>query len=272
MGWLSKIFICGRGIPRSNKVKRDAKSGITDTGLVSEITQAGDYETGEFEHDDIEKPVFKIADNCIRILARKKEGEKLGIRLMPRTVDIHSFERDSPLGKFSNEIPVGSSICDINGVVPNTDTIRSLLRECRPLSTVVLVLRVKTTPPSVGASRSFFQTQEGLNPPPAGQRNGSSRFSHSSTSSVGYSPTPSQLSTLWRRVSESGALEPTLTLPQATAEGVTPIDFDRLARNSMSMWTRSGRGSLPTPSSRLPDQSIDEEIPYRHYLEEETFA
>ena len=125
MGWFTKIFICGRGINTSAKIKRDTISGITEGGLVSEITQVGETQDGQFDSYDRGEVLTKTQDNCIRILAHKNEGEKLGIRLVPKTVDIHSFERGSPLWKFSNEIPVGSSICKINGVAPTTETIRN---------------------------------------------------------------------------------------------------------------------------------------------------
>jgi len=286
MGWFAKIFICGRGVSSSGKLKRNTISGLTDGGLVSEITQVGEAEPGQSEFQPENEQLSKITHNYIRILVRKREGDKLGIRLNRRTVDIHSFERDSPLWTFSNEIPVGSSICNINGLVPNVDTIRKLLRDCRPLSSVLISftrpkipvgITTTTTTSSVVAVPTIQLPLATAAPPT--QRHGSSRFSHSSNSSInGYSPTPSQLSTMWRRVSEAGsnldmqaAAALMLPPPSVTPEcgGVTPIDFDRLTKDSMGMWTRNGRGGSlgqPTNDTTPKPNGVGEDNPMRQYL------
>ena len=122
-------------------------------------------------------------------------------------------------GIFSSWRPIGSSICLVNGKSTTVPNVKSLLRECFYMREV-----------QIGISRSGDCTQC---PGYSGHRQ-----SHSSaTGSV--SPTPSQLSSMWRRVSETGSLP-------ISESAVVPIDFDKLSRDSMSMWTRRN-GSLPDP-------------------------
>ena len=283
MNWFTRIFSCGRISERNTHQKRNSYNAVRDElELVSEITQAGDNEQDRIVPEHNSESVSKISDNYVRILLRKQEGEPLGVQLKRNSTEISSIQRGSALWKFSNEIPSCASICNVNGLVPTPDTIKQLLRDCRGLSTVFIAFS-KKVPPDMSLP---------ANAVPLSRRHGSTaRMSHSSTSSAAaYSPTPSQLSTMWRRVSEVGSI-PTdpavLTLPPPTGTspatggydigGVTPIDFGKLSRDSMAMWTRQiapGRGSVF--GTTLPfehDRSEDDLSNYRHHLTfEEEFS
>ena len=254
MNWFIRFLSCGRFAAKRDHSKiHPAVDGLNQMDLVSGITDAdeGGTECDVSMGQSIKDSVSKIGNDYVRILLKKRESEPLGIRLKNQSTIVQSIEKGAALWKFSNDIPQFANICNVNGVVPTPDSIKQLLRDCRGLSTVFIAFSRKpvdvTLPPNaVGMSR----------------RHGSAaRMSHSSTSSAaGYSPTPSQLSTMWRRVSEVGSV-PTETalLTQSVASpgydigGVTPIDFGKLSRDSMGMWTRQFSSRISFPSLVHPD-------------------
>ena len=288
MTWFTKIFTCGRTsmlrTPRKGQTETD-RGNNSESG--SDATQPGDVDEVHLPGNTRTESISKMSDNYVRILLRKQENEPLGLRLRHGSVTLQSIERGSALWKFSNEIPVDAIICNINGVVPTVDTIKQLLRDCRSLSTVFIAFAKPTPNITIPAVNNLV----GMS-----RRHGSTaRMSHSSTSSAAaYSPTPSQLSNMWRRVSEVGSI-PTdhgalLAMPPYSGTspggangydvgGVTPIDFGKLTRDSMSMWTRptsvgggGGGGTirLTTSSGLSPvDHSDEDDISgsnYRHHL------
>ena len=232
MQWLTRIFICGRPNKLVN-IKKDQNLGMIQNGLVSEITQAGELGPGESVFRPNQGSVFRIDEDSVRILLRKQEGDLLGMKLFRSSLEVQSIEDNSVLSSFRSDLPIGCQISSINGVVPTTQSVKQLLRECRDLSTVLLVF----SRPSTHRTRTIERISS------------TKRLSHSSSSSMGYSPTPSQLSNMWRRVSETGS-QP-MPMPDHNTDGVTAIDFTKLSRSSMNMWTRNT--SLP---ARHEDQRL----------------
>lgn len=270
MSWFTRIFSCGRTATRRDNPKVTSDSAFMDNNdMFSGITEAEEDATtwGGPVQPSIKESVSKIGDDYVRILLKKRESEPLGIRLKKSSTVVQSIEQGSALWKFSGDIPQFANICNVNGVVPTCDTIKQLLRDCRGLSAVFIAFSIKpadVVPPTNGVGLS--------------RRHGSTaRMSHSSTSSAaGYSPTPSQLSSMWRRVSEVGSL-PTdaamytqsgtspATAPAYDLGGVTPIDFGKLSRDSIGMWTRqfSTRVSFPSLVQNDPEDTGSN---YRNHL------
>ncbi len=225
--------------------KVEYPDGEDGEGLVSEETETGDLdmmplEAGMRLQSSNQGPV--ASQSSIRLVVMKKPGQLLGLRLFKSSLEVQSIEPESPLSIYLRDVPMGSIIASINNVAPNLDSVRQLLRDCKDLPSVCLVF---VRPPCLLplTSRQKSQSQPYMK---------CASYS-SNSSSRGYSPTPSKLSTMWRRVSESGSCcafpQVTTTPPQAMPEGVTAIDFTQLSRDFPKLWTR-GRGSLPTPRAR----------------------
>lgn len=241
MQWFAKIFSCGKLFDRED-LKMDRSVGGVDEGLVSEETEAGEMDMIPAEEGVLQMQTSSqgnlVKPSSIRLVVQKEPGQLLGLRLFKLSLEVQSIEPESPLSIYQRDVPMGSLISNVNGVVPTLENVKHLLRECRDLPSVCLVfLRPPCILPLTTRQRSLVHVK---------------RASYSSNSSSrGYSPTPSQLSTMWRRVSETGSnccqLPPaTTTPPQSMPEGVTAIDFSQLSRDFPKLWTR-GRGSLPAP-------------------------
>ena len=213
MKWLAKLLSCGR---LDREMKQHVESGGELHCLASEPTRLGE---SPGESAFVAPANARETSDTMTVTIRKNAGERLGLKLFFHSVQIQAIEEDSVMSQYSCDIPIGSSICLVNGKSATVPNVKSLLRECLYLREVQIVI-----------SRSGDCTQcPGYT---------SYRKSHSS-GGASLSPTPSQLSSMWRRVSETGSV----AVPETP---VVPIDFDKLSRDSMSMWTRRN-GSLPDP-------------------------
>lgn len=219
MTWLSSLFRCGKmKTQQSNKTERERQP----SQLVSEITRTGES-PGESAFGSMPKT---SDDGSVTISVRKSIGKLLGLKLFYHSLQVQSIEPDTALSQHSASIPAGSTIISVNGKCATTRNIRNLLRECRYLPEVYIVIQKQGAP-----------------------RQGLHRLSNSSATGSGshISPSPSQLSSMWRRASE------TATLPVSDSGALpVPIDFDKLSRDSMGMWTRG-----IVRDSSLPDLQID---------------
>ena len=210
MKWIGKLFSCGRStIPLNSEDKHKRGSAR----MVSDITQAG------------ESPcVSHYTGNCSRlfgttIVVRKKRGEKLGLRLFPNSVNVHSIEVDSVLYRHRFEIPSGSRICLVENTVVSESNIREILREC-----------VKSTSVSItfGSGESQRATSIQLNRPTVARLESSHVTPRSGSA-----------------MSDTG----NSVVPRVSVDlGMVPIDFSKLSRDSIQMWTRK-----PARNSSLPD-------------------
>jgi hypothetical protein len=201
--------------------------------MLSEPTRAG-YSPEEssfcpgFSHTD---------DSSFVIRVHKAAGDVLGLKLFYHSLQVQSIEPGSVLSKHSENIPIGSSISSVNGRPATVRNIRNLLRECRYLTEIYLMFARQDKPAYL-------------------RRQSQHRLSQSSAtgSNSMMSPSSSQLSSMWRRVSE------TATLPLSDS-GVMPIDFNKLSRDSMGMWTRSMVRDSSLPNLELAEarDSFEEE-------------
>lgn len=143
------------------------------------------------------------------VSVKKKKGEKLGIRLFPGTTRIQSIEADSVLSRKRYGIPVNSRICLVNTVIATDQNIRDILRECLDRTSVSIT----------------FSSEKGM----VGSTRGSLKENI----------TPRSCS------AQSGSSVPRQSIDQ----GVVMIDFNKLSRDSIQMWTRnpSRNASLPVP-------------------------
>jgi hypothetical protein len=178
-------------------------------------------------------------DDLCTFAIHKDAGEVLGLKLFLNSLRIQSIQPNSAVSQYAASIPLGGSIFSVNGKPATVRNIRNLLRECRYLTDVFLVIRKGGKAPIYRGSQH--------------------RLSHSSAtgSSSIASPTASQLSSLWRRVSD------TATLSQSEGTGVVPIDFQKLSKDSIGMWTRGivRDTSLPTLPTAIEDRSsFDDEF------------
>ena len=217
MKWLPMFFRCGRIQGHDAKAGRGADS----SHLVNEPTRSGES-PGESTF------FCPGEEGSVTISIKKKADEILGIRLFYHSLQIQRIEANSALIKHSSSIPVGSSIISVNGKIATIRNIRTLLRECRHLSEVSIVIQ-----------------QSALQQP-------HHRLSQSSATGSGshVTPSPSQLSSMWRRASETA----TLAVSDSSVVPV-PIDFEKLSRDSMGMWTRG-----IVRDSSLPDLPIGEDV------------
>ena len=220
MKWLHKIFGCGSIRDRSNLENKREPSGMT-----SEPTRAE-----EFVAQGLTK---EMNSDFVSIMIHKEVGDVVGLKLFYHSLQIQSIEPDSAVSRYGDQVPAGGSICSVNGKPATVKNVRNLLRECRYLSDVYLVLR--------------------RGPDGSSSRCSQHRLSYSSAtgSSSMVSPTPSQLSSMWRRASE------TATLPISDNAGVVPIDFNKLSRDSMGMWTRGIVRDSSLPDLPLAAEEVD---------------
>ena len=228
MQWFVRLFSCGRA--SSIPIKARNRSRGSDGGLISEPTQIGDYPGDSLVVSNVTGARVFPGTPHVCISVSKSPGVKLGLRLFRSSLQVQSFEPNTPLCKFVNEVPIGSSIYSVNGQLVSLNNIRQILRDCRNETSVALVFSKSPFPATV-----------------AGRTASSHRLSHSSTSSVNLSPTPSQ----WRRTSSEGVGDPPYH------EGMTTIDFQQLSKDSMGMWTRgssAARQSLPLSYGESPTE------------------
>jgi hypothetical protein len=220
MKWCHKIFGCGSFRERSK-----LQNKIEAPGITSEPTRA--------EESVSQAPKRLVNTDFVSIMIHKDVGEVVGLRLFYHSLQIQSIAPDSAISQFVEQVLVGGTICSVNGKPATVKNVRNLLRECRYLSDVYLVLR--------------------RGPESSSSRVNQHRLSHSSAtgSSSIVSPTPSQLSSMWRRASE------TATLPISDNTGVVAIDFNKLSRDSMGMWTRGIVRDSSLPELPLAAEEID---------------
>lgn len=214
MKWV-QLFSCGKINKKADRFKPAQR---TITGFVSEATCAGDS-PGESHFYD---PQAKSDNSEITVNVKKESGSILGLRLFHNSQQIQSIEKSSALASFMMQIPIGASIRSVNGTQADVSTVKGLLRDCRDRTMVSLVISTD----SIGGRHLASSKRQ-------------SQCSSAVSSGNPLSPSPSQLSSMWRRVSETGSL------PVSGDGRVVPIDFSKLTRDSMGMWTRNG--SLPDP-------------------------
>jgi hypothetical protein len=231
MQCLFRLFTCGK-FHASSSIKE--RFPLEMRGFVSEETQPGE---SPGESHFIGSNEAKQTGEFLMSF-KKKKGELLGLKLFHSSLQIQSISRGCVVALSGQDIPIGAAICAVNGMNTSIATIKQQLRECRDLEEVVLTVHFaadETLPRSV------------------------KRESHSSVASSNVlSPSPSQLSSMWRRVSETGSLP-------VSSEGVVPIDFHKLTKDSMGMWTRNGSlpdcrtgyGESPTSTGRVKRASYD---------------
>ena len=231
MKWFPSLCGCGQlngsSRPKSKGVRQESQIASEPTRLDEPIPVV----TPETSNSAV--------DDLCTVAVHKDAGEVLGLKLFLHSLSIQSIQPESAVSKYTASIPMGGSICSVNGKPATVRNIRNLLRECRYLTDVFLVIRR-------GGEVQVSRVSQ-------------HRLSHSSAtgSSSLASPTASQLSSLWRRVSE------TATLPQSEGTGVVPIDFQKLSKDSIGMWTRGivRDTSLPALPTAIEDtSSFDEEF------------
>ena len=220
MNCFARLITCGT----QGSEKRQDDGGLNSvTQFVSEVTR-----TGESPVESHFVGTNSKGDTEVIISLQKNSGDKLGLKLFHNSLRVQSVEDDSVLAEFSDRISLGFSIVVVNGTVASVDNIKRLLRECRWLTDVTLTF---SKPQAFTSGIKKAQSCS------------------SDMASAPHSPSPSQLSTMWRRVSETGSLP-------VSSEGVVPIDFAKLSKDSMVMWTRNS--SLPDPTIRQPDGECGE--------------
>jgi hypothetical protein len=215
MQCFGRFVRCGRETDH----KMDTVGGDTDGGLISEETEAGENDHILPDEGMYVPSTTGAKSTPVRILLTKQLGELLGLRLFKGSLEVQSIEPDSALAPHLKDVPMGSFVSSINGVTATIENVRRLLRECRGMSSVTLIfIRPPCILPLLGRQRSNYVKRLS--------------YSSNNSSSRGYSPTPSYQ---WRRSSDTAGSAP------------APIDFSQLSKDFPRMWTRSGRGSLPTP-------------------------
>ena len=215
--WFVRLFGCGQQPKRISKQIQGV--GVSDAGLVSEITQVGDY-LGDSQVLTVPiaapPPASEVSEVCVKV--SKLSGDKLGLKLYRSSLQVQSFEPGTALWKFVHEVPSGSTIHSVNGHLASMSNIRDLLRDCLNQILVDLVFTISVKPPYSRRTLS------------------SHRMSYSSQSSTGPSPAGRILSDIARRGSSDIPYEP--CQPEEKSQGMTQIDFEKLSKESMSMWTR----------------------------------
>ena len=229
MKWFPKLFGCGR-----MKISKSDLHGRSPSLIALEPTRPG-----ESPGESAVCPQHHVtSDSSFVVCVHKEAGDVIGLKLFYHSLQVQAIEPGSILSKHADLIPLGSSISSVNGRTATVRNIRNLLRECRYLTEVYLV----------------FNRSEATE---ISRRQSNHRLSHSSaTGSISLtSPSLSQLSSMWRRASE------TATLPVSEA-GVVPIDFNKLTRDSMGMWTRSIVRDTSLPNMELGETEDSFEAEY----------